>query len=454
MKRKTTGVTGKMTRKNGRINNMRAFSLFSGVGGFDRALEVFGVEIIGHSEIDPGAEKIYQAHFNNPNYGDIVKIDASQLPDFDILTFGSPCTDLSIANSKRTGLAGSRSGLFWEAIRILRAKKPKIFVMENVSSMSQECKKTISSTLGIEAVDINSALLTAQNRRRSYWVGRLNEQSGLYEQIPISQPEDRHISLSDIMESEVDEKYYIKNQSILIDRLLEKHSDKMEQIGKIARERGGSASQADRIYAPEGKSASLTALAGGLGAKTGLSQRGRYNADGSTSQNLEPRFDGKTNSLTSVQKDNLVFALTEARTEEAREKRRKLMEETGRDYCSRRDKELVPRLDGKANCLTASVGREHLLFEGARIRRLVPVETEKLQGFPSGWTDCGVSESARYRAMGNAVTVPVIVHILSHIPELQRQEPRTIEEKILAEPEWENETYGTIEKAKETMALL
>jgi Site-specific DNA methylase len=106
---------------------MKAFSLFSGVGGFDLALERAGIEIVGHSEIDPSADKIYKSHFSNPNFGDVSKIDTSTLPDFDILVFGSPCQDLSICNHKREGLSGARSGLFWEAVRILRAKKPTYF---------------------------------------------------------------------------------------------------------------------------------------------------------------------------------------------------------------------------------------------------------------------------------------------------------------------------------------
>jgi Site-specific DNA methylase len=279
--------------------------------------------------------------------------------------------------------------------------------MENVKSMSRESEKIISMTLGVEGICINSSLMTAQNRKRLYFTN-----------IPgITQPEDHHVYLDSIMEAEVDEKYYIKNQNILIERLLEKHSDKMERIGRIMRERGGSPAQADRIYAKEGKSTSLTALAGGLGAKTGLyvcmAQRGRYNEDGSTSQNLEPREDGKTNTLTSVQKDNLVFALSEARTDEAKEIR-KQMRASGVDWCPRRGKDLQPRTDGKMNCLTATHGRDHLIFEGARIRRLSPLETERLQGFPDGWTDIpGISENSRYKAMGNAVTVPVIEHILS-----------------------------------------
>ena len=370
---------------------MKAFSLFSGIGGFDKAMVDAGIEIVGHSEIDTKADAIYAKHFSNPNYGDITKIVPLELPDFDLLVFGSPCTDLSISNNNRTGLAGARSGLFYNAVDILQAKKPKFFIMENVFSMDEENRNIISNTLGVMPIMISSALLSAQNRKRLYWVGRRTD-DGSYETVPVTLPEDKHIYLSDIMEKQVDEKYYLKNQEIIINNLLENHSDKMEMVGKIMRDRIGSPAQADRIYDPLGKSSSLTALAGGLGGKTGL-----YLC-----------LDEQSNN------DNLVFALTEARTEEAKQLRRKIRQETGNDFSPRRGKELQPRTDGKANCITATVGKEHYVFQNVRIRRLTPLETERLQGFPDLWTD-GFSDSTRYKGTGNAVTVPVISHILKFI---------------------------------------
>ena len=106
-----------------------------------------------------------------------------------------------------------------------------------------------------------------------------------------------------------------------------------------------------------------------------------------------------------------VVMLTERRTPEARRIRREHMR-AGRDFSPRRGKELVRREDGMGNALTAHHGNEHFLFDERNIRRLTPVECERLQGFPDGWT-AGVSDSQRYKCLGNAVTVNVVAAIVS-----------------------------------------
>lgn len=121
---------------------MKVFSLFSGVGGFELGLPK-DWQIIGFSEIDKYASQVLKYHYPNiKNYGDITKIRTQELPNFDLLTGGSPCQDLSIAG-KRRGLSGERSGLFMEYIRILRDKKPKYFIWENV-------KGALSSNYGFD----------------------------------------------------------------------------------------------------------------------------------------------------------------------------------------------------------------------------------------------------------------------------------------------------------------
>lgn len=106
---------------------------------------------------------------------------------------------MSIAG-KRAGLEGSRSSLFWEYVRILNEAKPKFFLVENVASMPKEAKEQITEALfGIEPVLINSALVSAQNRKRLFWVGKRNE-DGTYSKIDIPQPEDRGMVLKDILE--------------------------------------------------------------------------------------------------------------------------------------------------------------------------------------------------------------------------------------------------------------
>lgn len=127
---------------------MRVFSLFTGVGGFEIAMPK-SWKIIGFSEIDKYANQVLRYRFPKvKNYGDITTIRTKDLPDFDLLTGGSPCQDLSIAG-KRRGLSGARSGLFMEYIRILCDKKPRYFIWENV-------KGALSSNYGFDfAVVLN-----------------------------------------------------------------------------------------------------------------------------------------------------------------------------------------------------------------------------------------------------------------------------------------------------------
>jgi DNA-cytosine methyltransferase len=116
------------------MKRLRAFSLFSGVGGFEIGIQD-SVETIGFSEIDKYASMVLRYKYPNiTNYGDCTKINWSEVPDFDLLTGGSPCQDFSIAG-KRAGIEGKRSGLVWEYIRCLEEKKPRYFIFENVKGL-------------------------------------------------------------------------------------------------------------------------------------------------------------------------------------------------------------------------------------------------------------------------------------------------------------------------------
>lgn len=127
----------------------------------------------------------------------------------DLLIGGSPCQDLSQANSKRKGLAGERSGLFYEYLRILKEVKPKYFILENVASMSQEDSDEITKELGIFPVMINSALVSAQDRKRLFWVGVKSPYSDEYFQLVIPQPQDKGLVLRDIIDLNVDRKWQL-----------------------------------------------------------------------------------------------------------------------------------------------------------------------------------------------------------------------------------------------------
>lgn len=134
----------------------------------------------------------------------------------DLLIGGSPCQDLSIANVHREGLKGKRSILFYEYVRILRETKPKFFVFENVFSLHERDKKIITKELEVEPTLIDASLLSAQRRKRYFWIGKLEEET--YKTIEIPQPEDQHIYLKDI----ISEECYVYNKKKGIGKKLAK----------------------------------------------------------------------------------------------------------------------------------------------------------------------------------------------------------------------------------------
>ncbi len=161
---------------------MKILSLFDGMSVAQQALKNAGIPVDAYyaSEIDEYAMAVTQSNFpdtvqlgnvQNFNNGKGIFVKESKLlGPIELLIGGSPCQDLSIAKKDRKGLAGKRSGLFWEYVRIRDEVKPKYFILENVASMSQESKDTISKALGVQPVMINASLVSAQNRKRLFWV--------------------------------------------------------------------------------------------------------------------------------------------------------------------------------------------------------------------------------------------------------------------------------------------
>jgi len=191
------------------LKGLRVVSLFDGISCGQASLERAEIKVDKYyaSEIEESAIKVTQ--FNYPNtiqLGDITKITEEQLDaimPIDMVIGGSPCQDLSNYKYDRgevTGLNGEKSGLFYEYIRILKYIKPRYFLLENVASMDDTWKDLISEILGVEPIMINSALVSAQERKRYYWTN-----------IPgITQPEDKGIVIKDIIQNanEVHSKYW------------------------------------------------------------------------------------------------------------------------------------------------------------------------------------------------------------------------------------------------------
>ena len=173
---------------------MNVLSLFDGMSCGQIALNKLGIKYDNYfaSEIDKYAIQVTQKNYpNTKQLGDVTKIDLNSLPKIDLLIGGSPCQRFSFAG-KQLNFKDPRSKLFYEFVKAKDKLNPKYFLLENVR-MKKECQDIISSYLGCEPIKINSSLVSAQNRVRLYWTN-----------IPdIQQPEDKGITLSDILEKDL-----------------------------------------------------------------------------------------------------------------------------------------------------------------------------------------------------------------------------------------------------------
>ena len=176
---------------------IKYFSMFSGIGGFEYGMEQsdYEFENVGYSEIDKYARSIYERHYpNHINYGDATRIDTSTLPDFDLLVGGFPCQAFSIAG-KRRGFDDTRGTLFFEIARILKDKRPRYFLLENVKGLlyhnQGETFKTILEVLtnlgyNVQWEIYNSQYYgTPQRRERIFLKGFFRRECGeqvLYKQ--------------------------------------------------------------------------------------------------------------------------------------------------------------------------------------------------------------------------------------------------------------------------------
>lgn len=203
---------------------LRVFEAFAGYGSQALALKYIGIpyEVVGIAEIDPNATKAYMSiHGDTKNYGDVSKVDWSQVPDFDLLTWSSPCQDFSNAGLQRGGEEGSgtRSSLLWEVKRIIEVKKPKYLLTENVKALVSEkfrpgflkfCEYLedmgyISFRQVMNAKDYG----VPQNRERIFVVSILGN-----EWYNFPQPFELKTRLKDVLEDKVDEKYYLDDVKV------------------------------------------------------------------------------------------------------------------------------------------------------------------------------------------------------------------------------------------------
>ena len=396
---------------------MKVLSLFDGMSCGMIALDRLGIKVDTYyaSEVDKYAIQVSQKNYPEIiQIGDVCNIKAEDYQDIDLILAGSPCQGFSFAG-KQLAFDDPRSSLFFEFVRLLKEIKPKYFLLENVN-MKKEFLDVISEQVsscypelpfGIERIKINSALVSAQNRVRWYWTN-----------IPgVDQPEQKGIVLRDILETNS------------FENSAETH-DTPKQIATAIDVNGHDILK--RVYSEDGKSPVVTTCGGGntepkvvAGAWRGrsLDESGKNVAWKETKpkQMLELRKDEKSNSLTSVRKDNLVVqSYREVRTEEAKRLRRESKQKTGKDHTPFRAKKIVPREDGKVGTVTPGLNNDHMISltrdkdQDVYWRKITPIEAERLQTVPDHYTDC-VSTTQRLKCLGNGWTIEVITHILKNM---------------------------------------
>jgi DNA (cytosine-5)-methyltransferase 1 len=345
---------------------MNYLDLFSGCGGFRLGLQKAGIIPNNefHSEIDKHADQIYCNHYlQSENLGDVSKIKTNGTihgKKIDLVTFGFPCQDLSIAG-KGAGLEGNRSGLFFEAMRLVRELKPKIFIFENVKGLLTSNQGKDFETVLREIANIglyecqwqlcNTRWLLPQNRERIFFIGCLAKSKRSRKQIfPITETNGLCNAGQRKKIQQSDEAWTIKARDYASWR--GKHV--MEKINTQS-------SQGQRVYKSNGVSCTLSAQGGGQGAKTGL-----YAIPVLTPNRLEKR-------------------------------------QNGRRFKKNGDPSF-----------TLTTQDRHGVYDGHNIRRLTPIECARLQGFPDDWHH-GVSDAQAYKMYGNAVTADIAKLIFQKI---------------------------------------
>lgn len=310
---------------------MKVLSLFDGISCGRLALERAGLSVEKYDAFETDKYAVSISKNNFPDiiqHGDVFNGDFTQFKGYDLLIGGSPCTYWSLAKKGREiNPDGEGFRLFMQYVRALEESYCKYFLYENNQSIHKNIKDAISEKLGIKPIMINSALVSAQQRKRCYWTNIPN----------VTQPDDKNIMLKNILESGISwqDKSYCMTASYdgaVIKNTLERKQRTMIAV-PIRIGEYGNGGQGQRIYSVHGKSVTLSANGGGQGAKTGL-----YKID---------LPDG--------------------------------------DYI---------------------------------IRKLTPVEAERLQTLPDNYT-AGISNTQRYKCIGNGWTVDVIAHILGGLKNVE-----------------------------------
>lgn len=493
---------------------MKYFSMFSGIGGFELGLanSSMDFECVGFSEVDIYAKAIYTNWFpDHEDWGDATEIKAEQLPEFDFLVGGFPCQAFSNAG-KRLGFDDTRGTLFFEIVRVLKEKRPKYFLLENVKGLlSHDGGNTftrmlrILSELGydVEWEIINSKLFVPQNRERVYLKGYFREECG--REIFCQGRHCREITDGVDVEmkwspTSTRVSKFVDKDGVSLTLTGEGQNSGRNQLIKL----NDSDAQAQKIYDENGLASTLCGTGGGQGGKTGLYKVGNINPSKNGMAGNVYDTDGVSRAITSgeggmggrtglykignqevyateVNDDKIVtstkdgdsFAVsTKIRSSKFEKMKENYVIEKGikvvgntsagnhhgklvydtegisptlvsgslhknglriktnttKGYdeanegdsvrlCHPSSKTARGRVQGDNTGALSSSSDWGVVDKDFRIRRLTPIECERLQGFPDDYSKYGadgelISDTQRYKCLGNAVTVPVITHIV------------------------------------------
>lgn len=383
---------------------MRILSLFDGISCGRLALERAGLPVERYDAFETDKYAVTVSKKNFPDivhHGNVFDGDFTKFKGYDLLLGGSPCTYWSIAKKDReTTSDGMGFQLFMEYVRALNESECKYFLYENNYSIHQNIKDEISKRLGVEPIMINSALVSAQNRKRCYWTN-----------IPVTSfPADKGILLKDVLESGVawQDKSYCMTACYhpTFQSNLKCHRNSMVAL-PIDTVNGKSHTIPATYY-----KAGTNPFPNFTGERSrqkvavpviGAAQRGRYVDENKTEQHIEIREDGKSNCLTTVQKDTLVC--TPVRVGQYGKGGQ------GQRIYSVRGKSVTLSANGGGQGAKTGLYKIDLPDGDYIIRKLTPVEAERLQTLPDNYT-AGISNTQRYKCIGNGWTVDVIAHIL------------------------------------------
>lgn len=407
-------------------DSVKFIDLFAGVGGFHLGLHrAGGYECVWASEWDRYSSSVYRHNFPHTplSTDDINTVEADDIPNHDILCAGFPCQAFSIAGKRQGFKDATRGKLFFEIARIAEAKRPRILLLENVKGILNHGKGntfyTILGTLDemgyhVEWQVLNSKYFSVpQTRERTIIIGYLGDR-----------PRQTVFPISEVSSGFIEAQ---REAGVGGQRIRDEHN-----------------SNTGDKSTPSDKSTSRSLRVGGSGLEENLIRmvmiHASFPGEVRTYESISPTISTpsggrhlpfvasmlkapnyKDIDLTTI--PDRPFQLVETRTEKGKESRRNIRKTEGRDSTLRGEehKKYVPKAEDVANCLTTGDKNvEKWVFVEEGLRRITPVECERLQGFPDDWTSVGrrldgtvysMSDTQRYKQMGNAVSVPVVEYI-------------------------------------------